>query len=104
MAKKPEPRREIIVELPPKSVVTGRKKPAPRVVVEISEGSATLVRCPFKDVDIVIHDYDVPEDWDGGEDIGQRDPAVETGVSRDVFGRRYQYIKFKRRSKTPKKK
>ncbi len=99
MPTKPVKPREIIVELPPKSIGLGRKKPAPRVVIEISEGSATMVRCPFKDVDIEIRDYDVPEDWSGAEDIGQKDPSVETGISTDVFGRRYEYIKFKRRSK-----
>lgn len=71
----------------------------PRVVVEISEGSATLVRCPFKDVDVEIQDYDIPDDWNP-EDIGQRAPDVEMSVRTDGFGRRYQSIKFKRRSKS----
>ena len=99
MAKPPPQPRQVVVEFPPKSLSLARKKPVPRVVVEISEGSATLVRCPFKDVDVEIQDYDVPDDWNP-ENIGQFAPNLETGIRTDAFGRRYQFFKFNRRSKT----
>ena len=64
----------------------------------MAEGAATLVRCPFKDVDIEIRDYDIPDDWNV-ENIGQIEPTVESTVQVDGFGRRYQSVKLKRRSK-----
>lgn len=91
--------RSLVVELPPKPVHTGRKKPVPRIVVEISEGGASLVRCPHQDIDIEIHDYDVPEDWEGGEEVGSPEPNVTSSIKTDLFGRRYQCIKFTRRLK-----
>lgn len=94
--------RKLVVELPLPPLKQGRKNPVPRITIDISEGGASLVRCPFKDIDVEIHDYDIPPDWDIPEDIGQLDPHVEISVGVDVFQRRFQRIKFKRRSKPAK--
>lgn len=94
-----------MVEIPHEPLTLHRKnKPAPRLVLEISEGSAAILRCPFDNVDIEIRDYDVPEDWDVPEDIGQRESGVKMSIGVDVFGRRYQSIKFSRRPKPKKSK
>lgn len=87
------------MELPKAELTLERKKRVPRIVVEISEGGANLVRCPAgMDIDIEIQDYDVPDEWDP-ENTGEVNPELETGIKKDVFGRRFQFIKFKRRSK-----
>ena len=94
-----KPSSNLVIELPSKPLFSGRKKPTPRIVVEISEGGASLVRCPHQDIDIEIHDYDVPDDWEGHEAVGDVAPGVEMSIKVDVFGRRYECIKFKRRTK-----
>lgn len=94
---KEKPPRTLVVELPLPPLKQGRKKPVPRIVMEISEGGANLIRCPFPDIDVEIHDYDIPMDWEVPENVGQIEPGVEVSLRHDVFGRRYQCIKFKRR-------
>lgn len=97
---KPKPPRKLVVELPKETPrLTRHKQAAPRIVLEISEGGASLLRCPFKDIDIEIHDYDVPEDWGGPDHSTVVENGIETSIKNDVFGRRYQCIKFTRRSK-----
>lgn len=90
--------RKLVVECAKPSPKQGRHSPIPRIVIDLVEGEATLLRCPFQDIDIEIHDYDVPEDWNP-ENIARIEPTVETSMGTDVFGRRFQLIKFKRRSK-----
>ena len=92
----------VIIEIPQPPLTLHRKRPVPRMVVEISEGSASLVRCPFDCLDLEIHDYDVPDDWDGPETTREIMPGVSVSVKTDTFGRRYQCIKFIRRPKVKK--
>ena len=86
--------RSLVVECPPSSGQLGRKKPIPKITIDLEEGAATLVRCPFPNVDIEIRDYDVPEDWEVTNTVSSE---LETGIDTDPFGRRYQYVKFKKR-------
>lgn len=104
-SRRPSP---ISIEIPQLPLTRRRKRPVPRLVVEISEGSASLARCPFDCLDLEIHDYDVPDDWDGpddrdGPEIDQEMmPGVSVSVKIDTSGRRYQCIKFIRRPKVKK--